>query len=104
MQVGSSGEMIELPQIVTGNFTSGTAQPALINPLNSKNEVFQYWLIAYPQFVLFLKAGQFYIVGATPDMLSGGTQRTIAPRGNVQVNRETVPSRTSAAGHGEPVS
>lgn len=37
-------------------------------------------------------------------MLSGGTQRTIAPRGNVQVNRETVPSRTSAAGHGEPVS
>lgn len=40
MQVGSSGEMIELPQIVTGNFTTGTAQPALINPLNSKNEVF----------------------------------------------------------------
>lgn len=36
MQVGSSGEMIELPQIVTGNFTSGTTQPALINPLNSK--------------------------------------------------------------------
>lgn len=81
MQVGSSGEMIELPQIVTGNFTSGTAQPALINPLNS---------------------GQFYIVGAPPDMITAGTQRTIAPRGNVQVNRESLASRTTGAGQGEP--
>lgn len=39
MQVGSSGEMIELPQIVTGSFTSGTAQPALINPLNCKRRI-----------------------------------------------------------------
>ena len=39
MQVGSSGEVIELPQIVTGNFNTGTTQPtALIsNPLNSNN-------------------------------------------------------------------
>ncbi|XP_057378789.1 upstream stimulatory factor 2-like isoform X1 [Daphnia carinata] len=86
MQVGSSGEMIELPQIVTGNFTSGTAQPALINPLNT---------------------GQFYIVGAPPDMLTGGTPRTIAPRGNVPpanvpVNRDPPASRTTGAGHGEP--
>lgn len=42
MQVGSSGEMIELPQIVTGNFTAGTAQPALINPLNCKKNLRLY--------------------------------------------------------------
>jgi len=34
MQVGSSGEVIELPQIVTGNFNTGTTQQAIINPLN----------------------------------------------------------------------
>nr|CAH0108122.1 unnamed protein product [Daphnia galeata] len=84
MQVGSSGEMIELPQIVTGNFTSGTTQPALINPLNT---------------------GQFYIVGAAPDMLTTGTQRTIAPRGSVPErnnpnSRESAASRASAV-HGE---
>ncbi|XP_046631715.1 upstream stimulatory factor 2-like isoform X2 [Daphnia pulicaria] len=87
MQVGSSGEMIELPQIVTGNFTSGTTQPALINPLNTGHST------------------QFYIVGAAPDMLNTGTQRTIAPRGSVPertipVSRESSGSRASAV-HGE---
>lgn len=42
-------------------------------------------------------------------MLTGGTPRTIAPRGNVpttnvQVNRDPPASRTTGAGHGEPVS
>ena len=51
--------------------------------------------------------GQFYIVGAATDMLTGGTQRTIAPRGNVPernmpISRESAAS--SAHGHGEPVS
>jgi len=79
MQVGSSGEVIELPQIVTGNFNSGAAQPALIsNSLNS---------------------GQFYIVGAPPDML-GGAQRNIAPRGNIQMSRDTLSTRSG--GQGEP--
>lgn len=54
-------------------------------------------------------AGQFYIVGAPTDILTGGTPRTIAPRGNVPtthvpVNREPNASRTTGAGHGEPVS
>lgn len=76
MQVGSSGEVIELPQIVTGNFNTGTTQQAIINPLNS---------------------GQFYIVGAPAEMLqSGGTHQrniNIAPsRGNnaAQINREST--------------
>lgn len=69
MQVGSSGEMIELPQIVTGNFTSSSAQPALLNPINT---------------------GQFYIVGAS-DVI-GASQRTIAPRGNVQT-RDPITTR-----------
>ncbi len=52
-------------------------------------------------------AGQFYIVGAAPDMLNTGTQRTIAPRGSVPertipVSRESSVSRASAV-HGEPV-
>lgn len=37
MQVGSSGEVIELPQIVTGNFNTGSTQQAIINPLNGKH-------------------------------------------------------------------
>ena len=51
--------------------------------------------------------GQFYIVGAAPDMLNTGTQRTIAPRGsaserNIPVSRESSVSRASAV-HGEHV-
>ena len=52
MQVGSSGEMIELPQIVTGNFASGTAQPALINPLNCKKKLIPYCLMFIYAFLL----------------------------------------------------
>ena len=38
MQVGSSGEVIELPQIVTRNFNTSNNQPSVIssNPLNSE--------------------------------------------------------------------
>ena len=46
-------------------------------------------------------AGQFYIVGTPPDML-GGPQRNIAPRGNMQMSRDTLSSRSGVPG--EPVS
>ena len=58
----------------------------------------------YICFPIVTIAGQFYIVGTPSDMLTAGTQRTIAPRGNVQVNRESLASRTAVAGQGEPVS
>ena len=48
-------------------------------------------------------SGQFYIVGAPSDMLSAGAQRSIAPRANVQVNRESHASRATGNGNGEPV-
>jgi len=83
MQVGSSGEVIELPQIVTGNFNGGSSQPATLisNPLNT---------------------GQFYIVGSATEMMGGGSQRTIAPRGgNLPASRDPLATRASG-GQVEP--
>lgn len=48
---------------------------------------------------MLLSAGQFYIVGA-PDVI-GATQRTIAPRGNVQA-RDPITTRGASINH-EPV-
>ena len=105
MQVGSSGEVIELPQIVTGNFNPGVSQSSLItNPLNCNlNSSFLYpFTFFIYSFPFLLTAGQFYIVGASPDMLSGGAQRSIAPRGSIQMSRDTINSRSGS--QGEPVS
>ena len=54
-------------------------------------------------FIFLCIAGQFYIVGASQDILNAGSQRSIAPRGSIHASRDPATSNRGGGGQGEPV-